>query len=95
MSNDRTVASLRNAAVAARLRHTTARRARLLALQIALRRYAETFEEEPVHFAARVLLEIDSTLPLAGSDPYGCGPTWQTSCLLQRALAHLDLLVGE
>ena len=95
MSNDRTVASLRNAAVAARLCHTAERRARLLELQVALRRYAETFEEEPAHFAARVLLEIDSALPLAGSDPYACGPTWHTSRLLQRALAHLDLLVGD
>jgi hypothetical protein len=94
MSIDRTIASLRSAAAAARLGHKAARRTRLFAVQAALRRYAETFEE-PADFAARVLLEIDSALPLAGPDPHAYGLTQETSRLLQRALADLDLLVGE
>jgi hypothetical protein len=95
MSNDKTIASLRKAAAAARLGHKAARRTSLHALQAALRHYAETFDEEPSAFAARVLLEIDSALPLTGPDPHGRGPTRETSRVLQRARADLCLLVGD
>jgi hypothetical protein len=94
MSIDRTIASLRNAAAAARLGHKAARRTRLLALQAALRHYAATFEE-PADFAARALLEIDSALSLIGPDPHTSGRTRDTSRLLQRVLADLGPIVGE
>lgn len=64
-------------------------------MQVALRRYAETFENEPADFAARVLLEIDSALSLTGPDPHGYGPTRETSRLLRCTFADLGLLVGE
>ena len=56
MTNTQTIDSLCAIAASARLRHKAERRAALLAVQAALRRYAGTFEESPAEFAARVLL---------------------------------------
>ncbi len=95
MANEQTIDSLRAVAASARLRHKAARRAGLLAVQAALRRYAATFEEEPAEFAARVLLEIDTALPRVGPAPQEAGPTRETSRVLGRAAADLCLLVGD
>ena len=95
MTKAQTLDSLRAIAATARLRHKAERRAALLAVQAALRRYAETFEEAPAEFAARVLLEIDTALPQVGPDPYEAGPTRETSRVLGRAAADLCLLVGD
>ena len=95
MANERTIDSLRAIAASARLRHKAARRAALLGVQAALRRYAETFEEAPAEFAARALLEIDTALPRVGPNPQEAGPTRETSRVLGRAAADLCLLVGD
>ena len=95
MANEQTIASLRAVAASARLRHKAARRAGLLAVQAALRRYAETFEEAPAEFATRVLLEIDTALPRVGPAPQEAGPTRETSRVFGRAAADLRLLVGD
>ena len=95
MPSGRKIDSLRAAAASARLRHKAARRAGLLAVQAALRQYAETFEDDPAGFAAQVILEIDSALPPAGPAPDGSGPTDETSRVLARAAADLCLLVGD
>ena len=95
MANEQTIDSLRAIAASARLRHEAARRAGLLAVQAALRRYAETFEEAPAEFAARVLLEFDTALPRIGPDPQDAGPTRETSRVLGRVAADLGLLVGD
>lgn len=95
MASEQTVDSLRAVAASARLRHKAARRAALLAVQAALRRYAETFEEAPAEFAARVLLEVDTALPRVGPDPLDAGPTREASRVLGRAAADLCLLVGD
>jgi hypothetical protein len=94
MANERTLDPLPAIAASARLRHKAARRAGLLAVQAALRRYAATFEEEPAGFAARVLLEIDTALPRVGAEPQDAGPTRETSRVLGRAAADLSLVVG-
>ena len=93
MANEQTIASLRAVAASARLRHKAARRAGLLAVQAALRRYAETFEEAPAEFAVRLLLEIDTALPQVGPDPHASGPTREASQVLGRAAADLCLLL--
>ena len=95
MANEQTIESLRAVAASARLRHKAARRAGLLAVQAALRRYAATFEEEPAEFAARVLLEIDTPLPRVRPEPPESGPTRATSRVLGRAAADLGLPVGD
>ena len=95
MANEQTIDSLRAIAASARLRHKAARRAGLLAVQAALRRYAETFEEAPAEFAARALLEIDTALPQVGPEPDESGPTRDTSRVLARSAADLCLLVGD
>ena len=93
MTNAQTIDSLRAIAAEARLRHKTERRAALLRVQSALRRYAATFEEAPAEFAVRMLLEIDTALPRVGPDPHGSGPTRETSQVLGRAAADLCLLL--
>ena len=95
MTNAQTIDSLRAIAAEARLRHKTERRAALLRVQSALRRYAATFEEAPAEFAVRVLLEIASALPQVGPDPHGAGPTRETSRVLGRAAADLCLLLDD
>lgn len=95
MTDSQTIDSLRAIAASARLRHKAERRAALLAVQAALRRYAATFEEAPTEFAARVLLEIDTALPQVGPEPQDSGPTRETSRMLGRATADLCLLVDE
>jgi len=95
MTNAQTIDSLRAIAASARLRHKAERRAALLAVQAALRRYAATFEDAPAEFAARVLLEIDTALPQVGSEPDDSGPTRDTSRVIGRAAADLCLLVGD
>ena len=95
MTNAQMIDSLRAIAASARLKHKSDRREGLLALQAALRRYAATFEEAPAEFAARVLLEIDTTMPRVGPDPLGSGPTRETSRVLRRATADLCLLLGD
>jgi hypothetical protein len=95
LASDRTVEALRSIVASARLRHKAGRRAGLLVVQAALRQYAETFEDDPAEFAARVLLEIDTALPHAGHDPHGSGPSQATSRVLARAAADLCLLVGD
>jgi hypothetical protein len=94
MTNAQTIDSLRAIAASARLRHKAERSAALLAVQVALRRYAATFEEVPAEFAARVLLEIDTALPQVGPKPDESGSTRDTSRVLARAAADLCLLVG-
>jgi hypothetical protein len=91
MTNTQTIDSLRAIAAEARLRHKTERRAALLRVQSALRRYAATFEEAPAEFAVRVLLEIDTALPKVGPDPGDAGPAGETSQVLGRAAADLCL----
>jgi len=95
MANGQTIDSLRALAASARLRHKAERRAGLLAVQAALRRYAETFDAAPAEFAARVLLEIDTALPQVGPDPLDLGPTRETSRVLGRAAADLCLLLDD
>jgi hypothetical protein len=95
MTNAQTIDFLRAIAAEARLRHKAERRAALLAVQAALRRYAATFEEAPAEFAVRMLLEIDTALPQVGPDPDDAGPTQETSQALGRAAADLCLLVGD
>jgi hypothetical protein len=95
MTNAQTIDSLRAIAASGRLRHKAERRAALLAVQSALRRYAATFEAVPVEFAARVLLEIDTALPQVGPEPDDSGPARNVSRVLARAGADLCLLVGN
>ena len=95
MTDSQTIDSLRAIAASARLRHKAERRAALLAVQAALRRYAGTFEEAPAEFAARVLLEIDTALPQVGPEPQDSGPTRETSRMLGRATADLCLLLDD
>jgi hypothetical protein len=95
MTDAQTIDALRSIAAEARLRHKAERRAALLAVQAALRRYAATFEEAPAEFAVRVLLEIDTALPRVGPEPHDGGPTRETSRVLGRAAADLCLLLGD
>ncbi len=95
MTNTHTIDSLRAIAESARLRNKSARRAGLLEVQAAVRRYSATFEDAPAEFAARILLEIDTTLPRVGSDPHASGPTRETSRVLGRAASDLCLLFSD
>ena len=95
MTSAQTIDALRAIAASARLRHKAERRAALLAVQAALRRYAATFDEAPAKFAAQVLLEIDTALPQIGLEPDDSGPTRDASRVLARAAADLCLLVRD
>ena len=95
MAHEQTIDSLRAVAASARLRHKAARRAGLLAVQAARRRYAASFDEAPAEFAARMLLAIDTALPRVGPEPQEAGPTRETPRVLGRAAADLCPLVGD